>query len=92
MFDAPAPAAGVVSGVGPGVAVVAGFADTAFVAAAAGCRARGGELRARLASPASTGKDDIAALGDAIAAFELPKAMLEAALAESKAARLRRMA
>ena len=56
------------------------------------CRARGGELRAALASPASTGEGDIAAVGDAIAAFELPKAMLEAALAESKAARLRRMA
>jgi len=92
MFEPPQPPAGVRSGAGPGVAGLVGGADAVLAAAAAGCRARGGELRARLASPASTGKDDIAAVGDAIAAFELPKAMLEAALAESKAARLRRMA
>ena len=91
MFEPTPRPAGVRSGAGPGVAVVAGFADTALAAAAARCRARGGELRAALASPSSTGEDDIAAVGDAIAAFELPKAMLEAALAESKAARLRRM-
>ena len=53
---------------------------------------RGGELRARFASPASTKPDAMRELTDALGAFELPKAMLEAALAQSKAARERRMA